>query len=551
MKWFTHIVFICLFLWVQILQSQTVGVTDYSLNVNPGYTLFAPTINTNIYLVDECGQLINQWKADDKPGMMGKLTEDGSLIFAQRTKSVIFNAGGVGGTLSSYDWDGELLYSFKFASNDFHQHHDFEILPSGNILLLGWELVPEEELAKLGRADYPPTGVWSERIMEIDVIDKDTFEIVWEWRLIEHIVQDINPDLPTYGVISDHPEKININFTNQTLKTSDWLHCNSLDYNPDLDQIILNCRNFSEFWIIDHSTTTEEAKGSTGGLANKGGDILYRWGNPFAYNSGTPEDRAFFGQHDAHWVKSGIPGEGEIRVFNNGLGRPDGQYSTINNVIPPLDGFNYTKVNPAYGPEEATVVYGAKEGDQFFYSQRISGSQKLPNGNTLICQGTKGKLLEVEENDEIAWEYINPSGTIITTQGDFPQTAANAIFQAIKYEPDFIGFDGKDLTPGEKIELEPTDNCDLVPVDVAEIPLTAIHSYYDNINRQIVIENSQNYTISFHVYDITGNRIYADTNLSESLIRSDLYVQQSGIYFIQLWKDQDLFQTVKIHVINE
>ena len=58
------------------------------------------------------------------------------------------------------------------------------------------------------------------------------------------------------------------------------MHCNGLDYNSALDQIALSCRGMNEVYIIDHSTTTEEAVGHTGGNAGKGGDILYRWGNP-------------------------------------------------------------------------------------------------------------------------------------------------------------------------------------------------------------------------------------------------------------------------------
>src|SRR5690606_15913622 len=106
---------------------------------------------------------------------------------------------------------------------------------------------------------------------------------------------------------------------------------NAIDYNPQLDQIMISTREFSELWIIDHSTTTAEAAGHTGGRSGKGGDILYRYGNPAAYNRGTRADQKFFYQHDAQWIEPGLPGAGNILVFNNGWNRVDG--SSFSSVI--------------------------------------------------------------------------------------------------------------------------------------------------------------------------------------------------------------------------
>lgn len=60
---------------------------------------------------------------------------------------------------------------------------------------------------------------------------------------------------------------------------------NGIDYNPVLDQIALSTHNLNEWYIIDHSTTTAEAATSSGGNSGKGGDLLYRWGNPAAYQA--------------------------------------------------------------------------------------------------------------------------------------------------------------------------------------------------------------------------------------------------------------------------
>ena len=84
------------------------------------------------------------------------------------------------------------------------------------------------------------------------------------------------------------------------------MHVNAVAYNAELDQIVLSSPHFNEIWIIDHGTTTEEAKGHTGGRWGKGGDILYRWGNPRAYRNGTKLDQRLFYQHNIQWIPKGL-----------------------------------------------------------------------------------------------------------------------------------------------------------------------------------------------------------------------------------------------------
>ena len=47
-------------------------------------------------------------------------------------------------------------------------------------------------------------------------------------------------------------------------------------------------------------------------------------------------------------------------------------------------------------------------GDDFFFSPFISNAQRLPNGNTLICEGSSSRIIEVTPKLEIVWEYVNP-----------------------------------------------------------------------------------------------------------------------------------------------
>jgi len=197
----------------------------------------------------------------------------------------------------------------------------------------------------------------------------------------------------------------------------DWMHTNSVAYNAELDQIVLSIHNFSEIWIIDHSTTTAESASHTGGRRGKGGDLLYRWGNPQAYRSGSKADQRLFAQHCAHWIPAGVPGAGHLMVFNNGQGRPDGAYSSVDEIAPPLaaDGTYQREEFLAFGPDKASWTFAAEDKPSFF-SMLISGAQRLPNGNTFICSGNQALLFEVTSDGRIVWVYKHPGGGM---GGDF------------------------------------------------------------------------------------------------------------------------------------
>jgi hypothetical protein len=187
------------------------------------------------------------------------------------------------------------------------------------------------------------------------------------------------------------------------------MHTNGMDYNPVLDQIVLSARSFNELLVIDHSTTMEEARGHTGGNAGKGGDILYRWGNPANYKAGSAADQTLFLQHDSRWVQAGQPGAGNITIFNNQRGQSGTDYSTIDEIKPPIErnGRYRIETGKAFEPRVPNWTYmAANPGD--FYSSFISGAERLPNGNTLICSGAEGIFFEVTPAGKTVWEYHNP-----------------------------------------------------------------------------------------------------------------------------------------------
>ena len=272
-------------------------------------------------------------------------------------------------------------------------------------------------------------------------------------------------------MVAEHPELIDLNFRLSEVLSydpSDWIHSNGIDYNPELDQIALSPRHFSEVWIIDHSTTTAEAAGHSGGKGGKGGDLLYRWGNPRAYRAGTPDDQQLFWPHNPHWIAPGRPGAGNILIFNNGMEFGDFRrgYSSVDEIAPPVAGANY-RLNPdqAYAPAEPVWVYTAATPSDFF-SPYVSGAQRLPNGNTLICDGVHGTLFEVTLAGKTVWKYVNP----MTSNGPLRQGEsvpskqnesggrvlwANPVYRAYRYAPDYPGLQGLDLTPGSQSNFTP------------------------------------------------------------------------------------------------
>lgn len=385
-------------------------------------TLFAPQGLTTTYLIDEHGDPVNTWESSYRPGLSAYLLEDRSLLrTAIPGRNGIFgNTGGAGGRVERFDWDGNLLWDFEYNSPKHLIHHDIEYLPNGNILMIAWEYKTAEEAIAAGRDPslLVDGELWPDMIIEVEPAGSSGGTVVWEWHVWDHLIQDHDATQANYGVISEHPEKINLNMVLQR-GNADWTHINAVDYNAQLDQILITVHNFSEIWIIDHNTTTAEAAGSAG-------DLLYRWGNPQAYDRGSSADQQLFVPHDGHWIENDCPGAGDILIFNNGTRRPGGNYSTVDQITPPLNGAGQYDLNQgaAYGPSSPNWTYKANPSTDFF-AERISGAQRLPDGNTLICNGPAGSFFEVTASGEIVWEYTNPYST--STPG------GNSVFRAVRY----------------------------------------------------------------------------------------------------------------------
>ena len=372
----------------------------------PGYTLIGPTSVREKIIINNEKEIVGRFEDRYFSGH-AEILPNGDRILGSAAFHDGFRSGGRNGCVERYSAAGELIWRVLISDENYLSHHDIRLLESGNFLAIVWERVSTNEAIEQGRDPdlVAENGeFWYDGIIEVNPY---TLEIVWEWSARHHLVQDFHPGKRNFGVVAEHPELIDINALRRDPDgtSPDWTHMNSIDYNAELDQIVVSSQTLSEIWIIDHSTTPWESMGHTGGRYGRGGDLLYRWGNPSNYDRGDDSDQALFGQHDAHWIAPGLPGAGNILIFNNG--RSDKRsYTTVTEIETPLaaDGSYILSDGDKYGPTAPAWEYNPDPPERFF-AWFISGAQRLPNGNTLVNQGPAGRLREVTVDGDIVWEY--------------------------------------------------------------------------------------------------------------------------------------------------
>ena len=537
-------------------QTRTVGlfISD-TAKVYKGYTVFAPKQNTMTYIINNEGRIVHKWTASKyPPGQAVYLLENGDLLRACMTKGQLSSGGGEGGRIEEYNWNDSLVWSMDYSSTTYMQHHDIKRLPNGNIIML---VVEKKTYAEVLAAGFNPNKFQPEiatkqmmlpdYIVEIKPTSPTGGTVVWEWHVWDHVIQSYDSTKLNFGVPKNHPELIDAAGDQKALPLF-WNHMNSIDYNPKFDQIVVSVRGNSEFWIIDHSTTTAESKSHAGGKRGKGGDLLYRWGNPMAYGAGTMSDEKLYQQHDAEWIKSGCPGAGDIMCFNNGLGR---NYSTVDQITPPVDtAGNYSRTSgSAYGPTALTWTYVATPPSSL-YAQDISGAQRLPNGNTLVDDGPAGAFTEVTSGGQIVWKYINPTANqgalaytgTIPDDTTHPGEKLNSVFRVYKYAADYAAFSGRDLTPGNFVELYPA----AINEAGSSLPNSYVlrQNYPNPFNPTTTITYSlpERTNVAINIYNQLGQKVATlfdgIQETGEHSVQWNASTMVSGVYFYELKTEQ-------------
>lgn len=487
------------------MADRTVGVLDRNdAKIQRGYTLFSAGQET--YLIDEDGCVVHEWRSSRKVFCAyllptGHLLRDGS----ETVEAPCFQAGGAAGFVEEVTWDNKLVWSYAMTPyHRFLSHHDLEPMPNGHVLVLCWERKSKKQALLAGRRPdlIPDDEVWNNLVLEIAPDGTGGARVAWQWSMWDHLVSDYEEEHRDGSAgfecreVAAHPELFDVNFCppngkngarNRSLlgkggpqgpplpsglavfggegevgKTGekDWLHINAVSYDPVRDQIVMSINIASEVIVIDHGLTTEEARGHTGGKRGKGGDILYRFGNPQAARRGSCMDQVLFCQHSAQFLR-GVPGDGHILLFNNGRA-PDRQWSTVDEFELCDNDGDYAQ---SYQGTSRSPVwrYGHTLGRaRSFYCTHISSCQRLQNGNTLVTMGPQGIIVEVTPGGEEVWRYVNPvmvmdGAVACVRQGDQRTCGRFSLFCAQKYAVDYPAFNGDGgqplvLTPGRHLE---------------------------------------------------------------------------------------------------
>ncbi|MDF7826960.1 aryl-sulfate sulfotransferase [Pontiellaceae bacterium B12227] len=423
-------------------EGVSAGVILQEQGVSAGYVLISAAGMKATYLINNDGFVVHHWKHEVATSKSAYLLPDGNLL-----RTVRKEAGDVGDAIQKLSWNGEVLWEYVTDQETQRIHHDIDPLPDGNILAVVWERVPKSEYVAAGRnPDTVPNGIlWLDTVHEIKPTGKRGGEVVWRWSPWDHAVQNFDKTKANYGDPAAHPYRIDLNQLREESgrfnRLADWLHINSIQYNPEREEIMLSLQAMSEVWIVSKKT----------------GKLVYRFGNPQRYGKGSDADRTLYNPHDANTIAAGLKGEGNIILFNNVSHVEPGKApsSSVLEVKPP-----YTESGEWPAPDEnglfpSCEVVWEYTGlpDAGFYSPIFSSAQRLKSGGTLIGAGAPGKMIEVDVQEKRVWEYVHPrvTGKIklkkLEKWNALPPPPANAFFRVYRYQPEYAAFSGKDLTP--------------------------------------------------------------------------------------------------------
>ncbi len=341
--------------------------------VEPGFTLYPEESTASVHLLNIQGEVVHSWSVDaDRARLLPNcniLVVHGTKWGAKREPWRSLRA-----VVREYSWDGEVVWEYKARDVI---HHDARRMADGSTLFLKRTVVPEEYQLRIEDSVRRMTKIRSDSILSVDPAGK----IQWRWNAHEHL--DLN--FPGAGGWTRYTSPNGARFRMQ-----DWTHINTVSPLPEnrwYDEgderfkpgnILFQARNWSTTFLISRQT----------------GEVLWRYQGDF--------QGGVTGGHEPHMIPKGMPGAGNILLFDNGR-------ITHNNHSLILE------IDPI--SKEVVWSYGADD----FYSEAAGSAQRLSNGNTLISEDRRGRVFEVTREGEIVWDY----------QG------GNQSNRASRYKPDY------------------------------------------------------------------------------------------------------------------
>ena len=394
------------------------GVTIYdSEKCWNGYTVFQAK-DIGATLIDMNGNVINQWKGLTGSPNPNKILPGGYVMGSTGIRNPKYGYQDQV-DLVQVDWDGNIVWVFNRYERVkdprqkpvwmARQHHDFqrEGNPVGYYVPGMDPLVPEGKTIMLCHKNLRNPKITDKLLLD-DTIIEVTWDgkIVWEWICSDHF-DEMGFSEEAKNTIARNPNTRNVGGG-----MGDWMHINSVstlgpnrwfdsgDENFHPDNIIWSSRQANILAIISKNT----------------GRIVWQIGPDYTATSALRKLRQIIGPHHVHMIPKGLPGEGNILVFDNGgwagygapnPGSPTGTLNALRDYSRVLEFDPVTlEVVWRYTAREAGFVTPG-DGNKF-YSGFISSAQRLPDGNTLITEGADGRIFEVTAEHEIVWEYISP-----------------------------------------------------------------------------------------------------------------------------------------------
>ena len=378
-----------------------------------GYTIY-PARGYGAVLVDMNGKVVHVWK--DLHGFPNKLLPGGQVLGSLGVRNPDFGYQDQT-DLVQVDWDGNVVWKFdhlEYIEDPgekpqwmARQHHDYQ--REGNTV--GY-YVPGMEC----RVDGGNTlilchhNLVNERISDKTLVDDCIIEVDWEGNILWR--WNCNEHFSEFGFSEEAKNVIHRNPNIKSVGTGDWMHINSMSvlgpnkwydagderFHPD--NIIFDGRETNICGIISKET----------------GKIVWKLGPDYTSTRALRMMKTLIGQHHVHMIPKGLPGEGNILIFDNGgwagYGAPS-QTSTFGLKASIRDYSRVIEIDPVtlqivWECSASTMGHPPVIQNNWFYSPLVSSAQRLPNGNTLITEGTEGRLIEVTKDNEIVWEYINP-----------------------------------------------------------------------------------------------------------------------------------------------
>jgi hypothetical protein len=374
------------------------GLTISKPGVQPGYVIFGAP-DGHAYAIDLKGNVARKWSAPE-PGselQYARPLANGNLLAQVRSAKSVVGAAGADSVIEITQ-DGRIVW--KYSDSTRFLHHDMERMSNGNTLLVCSKDLDAPQISRKRITD--------DCLIEVDPSGK----IVWEWQTADHIDDLELPHEVRAQIMEGYPSGQRTGLPAPTATRGfDYLHMNAASPIPESaghtdprfkpGNVIVSYRYINTLALVDKDS--KKIVWKTVGLT--------------------------IGQHNPHFVPGGLPGTGNLLVFDNGY--VDGNTNPYRASTRPYS--RVLEINPL----DKSIVweYTAENSNRpiwTFFSHYISGVQRQPNGNTLICEGSNGRIFEVTPTGEIVWEYVNPFPNLT------PKIPNSTIFRAAKVAENWL-----------------------------------------------------------------------------------------------------------------